>query len=594
MIAPRRAERAIVALISLAVALTAGPASAAIRAVFVGVDRYAHSRQHDPKATPAFDDMQVAGADVIFIKRRLARAYGLALDPGPLLTSTACDSRNGVSITLTDACATRPAILAALEQQLAAAHRGDTILFYFSGLGSEAGTQATILASDARDPKGPPGDIETRLISDTAARANARGINMLSLIDACQPAPHTPWVGYERGAPPLPRALSSPARRQPPRRSSGARGHSLTLALHCTDAVTNRFGSPSYGRLTDEFGDMIKARTPWLMLGPGAALSAGAKAPPPPWKHASASASGPDPLGGRVFLGPDGTVLFDLSISTGVVGGYAAKPGEAPWMVELSYLGKLRPGFVESATTRHACGAILIEASWVLTAAHCLPTDETGAIEVDAVSKQMNARLGGNALASLEPIAIDKAYPHPDFCDATVHPDRCAVTVNDLALLHLAAPAPMNDPEKVQALGLPDVTETLAAGSPVSVMGWGAVSEAGAEDHVMTAALRIGDMAVVDGDDCARRNREAGGQGFNNPLPDTILCASVAGAKVDACQGDSGGPLVFHPEFAGEVVGIVSSGLDCAVAPGLYSRVAPFRPWINTVMNAVALDQESP
>ena len=54
----------------------------------------------------------------------------------------------------------------------------------------------------------------------------------------------------------------------------------------------------------------------------------------------------------------------------------------------------------------------------------------------------------------------------------------------------------------------------------------------------------------------------------------------------DTCQGDSGGPLFRSDPF--RLVGIVSWGQGCAVAgyPGVYTRVADFIDFVQSVVVA--------
>lgn len=60
-----------------------------------------------------------------------------------------------------------------------------------------------------------------------------------------------------------------------------------------------------------------------------------------------------------------------------------------------------------------------------------------------------------------------------------------------------------------------------------------------------------------------------------------MFCAGVKGGGKDACQGDSGGPLTTN----GVQMGIISWGVRCADAdiPGIYTNVAQFRTWIDSV-----------
>lgn len=45
-------------------------------------------------------------------------------------------------------------------------------------------------------------------------------------------------------------------------------------------------------------------------------------------------------------------------------------------------------------------------------------------------------------------------------------------------------------------------------------------------------------------------------------------------------QGDSGGPLLC----AGVAQGIVSYGLPSAKPPAVFTRISPYRPWIDEVL----------
>jgi Caspase domain len=162
-------------LLALALA-SATPGAATIRALFVGIDNYAvRAGDADPPA-------QLRGPvnDVTIIKAALARHYGIDVRPAP--PAGDCQARSASAITLINQCASRAALLAALDAQIAAAASGDLILFYFAGHGSffaDAGRSAgqerrnsTLLPHDAR--AGSPGDIYDVELRDRLYTANAR------------------------------------------------------------------------------------------------------------------------------------------------------------------------------------------------------------------------------------------------------------------------------------------------------------------------------------------------------------------------------------------------------------------------------------
>lgn len=61
-----------------------------------------------------------------------------------------------------------------------------------------------------------------------------------------------------------------------------------------------------------------------------------------------------------------------------------------------------------------------------------------------------------------------------------------------------------------------------------------------------------------------------------------MFCAGVSDGGKDACQGDSGGPLTT----SGIQKGIISWGVRCANSefPGIYTNIAQFRTWIDSVV----------
>ena len=203
------------------------PDTRRIHALIVGIDRYRHSDARLPGAV--FSDLRGAVGDALRFKQALAELYGVEVD---VPTRGACDSSNAATTTLTDDCATRAQILAALEQRIATLRPGDTLLFYFAGHGSryrddeardqDTGYNGTILPTDARSPDGAPGDIfdvELKVLKD---RATAAGLFFVSVFDSCNSASATRAgaAGLSRSAPALAGA-APPVPDAMPRRAGG-------------------------------------------------------------------------------------------------------------------------------------------------------------------------------------------------------------------------------------------------------------------------------------------------------------------------------------------------------------------------------------
>lgn len=177
---------------ALALLASASDAAASVRALFVGVDHYKFNNPNDD-----FNDLQGTVTDVSHIKASLQAVYGWQWDQP---VAGQCKSANSISITLTDACATRAAILGALAQLIQASAPGDTVMFYYAGHGSQitdsqhltqpSGWNDTILPTDARDPSAAaPTEILDEEINVLIENANhIQGVNIVTIFDSCHSA----------------------------------------------------------------------------------------------------------------------------------------------------------------------------------------------------------------------------------------------------------------------------------------------------------------------------------------------------------------------------------------------------------------------
>ncbi|XP_041848244.1 serine protease 56 [Melanotaenia boesemani] len=231
-----------------------------------------------------------------------------------------------------------------------------------------------------------------------------------------------------------------------------------------------------------------------------------------------------------------------------IVGGSPAPPGSWPWLVNLQVDGGLM------------CGGVLVDSSWVVTAAHCFAGSHS--------ESYWTAVVGEFDITKTDPdeqvLKVNRIIPHPKFNPKTFN--------NDIALVELTSPVVLS--EHVTPVCLPSGMEP-PTGSPCLVAGWGSLYEDGpSADVVMEAKVPLLPQSTC---------KSALGKEL---VTNTMLCAGYLSGGIDSCQGDSGGPLIYQERISGrfQLYGITSWGDGCGEKgkPGVYTRVSAFSDWIQT------------
>nr|ACR15992.2 serine protease 9 [Mamestra configurata] len=234
-----------------------------------------------------------------------------------------------------------------------------------------------------------------------------------------------------------------------------------------------------------------------------------------------------------------------------IVGGQPAPANSHP------YFAGLMIEIVGLTNGYSVCGASLLSANRLVTAAHCWYDGIRQAWRVTAILGTKQFFTGGTRIAST---------------DVVLHPQYTANVINDIAMIRL--PTNVAFSNSIQPISLPVGFELFLtfAGSWAVVAGYGRTSD---QQTGATQIVSHVNVQVVNEIDCA---------GIYGPdfVIHSTICTSGIG-RVGPCIGDSGGPLVFNRSGTPVLIGVVSfvSGAGCqAGLPAAYARTTSFNNWI--------------
>lgn len=235
------------------------------------------------------------------------------------------------------------------------------------------------------------------------------------------------------------------------------------------------------------------------------------------------------------------TVQSNADFTPQIVGGKETVPYSRPYQVALLFNG------------RQGCGGTLINANWVLTAAHCLDRVSTSTVTVQVGAHSMSRRDGTN-------LRVSQIIVHENWLGA-----QGIRSGWDIALLRLASPAPASiKPAKLASAAIE--AQIAGVGKMVTVSGWGLTRNQGSPSDV----LREVNLPVLSNASCSSE--------LQFGLPASVICGGGPNGT-SACNGDSGGP--FAASLNGEFysIGTVSWGNSCRGATA-FTRTSSYLNWL--------------
>lgn len=260
-----------------------------------------------------------------------------------------------------------------------------------------------------------------------------------------------------------------------------------------------------------------------------------------------------------------------------IINGINATDAQFPWQVGLM-IGST------GLYNNQFCSGTIIDARWVVTAAHCVNGNTTGLHIIAGVRNLFDE-------SNAQVIAVDNVQIHPQFSNVA----SSNALNHDIALLRLRTPIDFlrcgQRCSKIDWLSTTTESASIQRGTAALISGWGRTVDCQTEpqrcrdlNSSSTGGLLLSpaqlQWGTVNIDGCLSGNSRHD----TAQISANMLCASAPLTLQDSCQGDSGGGMtVTAADGRGQVLaGITSWGRGCAQAgfPAVYTRVARYDQWI--------------
>ncbi|XP_061514544.1 serine protease persephone [Anopheles gambiae] len=280
--------------------------------------------------------------------------------------------------------------------------------------------------------------------------------------------------------------------------------------------------------------------------------------------------NGTRPLGVRSRLACEQVPKYTSRLTFHIIDGEEASEGEFPFMAALGY-----PTDDETQQNiSYRCGASMISTDFLLTAAHCIPTNDRPTV---AILGTNNLAPGNHGVL----VGLKAFFPHPDY--------RTNRNYHDIALVQLERRIE-NEPD-VNPICLNDDLSDLPEDTVLTAEGYGIID---LDRNLRSNQLMKVNLTTVPWQKCNQTFADSNLLKNNRKLPQGIVATQYCATgreneekKVvgDTCQGDSGGPLQIMDDGKYKLVGVTSFGNGCGSnTPSVSTRVAAYIDWIESIV----------
>ena len=265
-----------------------------------------------------------------------------------------------------------------------------------------------------------------------------------------------------------------------------------------------------------------------------------------------------------VFAAEQASMSSDITQYSGkILGGIESKSGDWPWVAAL--LSSREPDMYQA----QYCSGVLIDDTWILTAAHCVYRLTANEVDVAVGVFDLSSFMGSR-------IPVKNIRVHPQYNSTN--------SQNDIALLELRQPSyeptiPLFSGESKEGVP-PSMT-----GQMTTAIGWGMANKP--SFWYYPEKLRQVNLPVVSDSYCNNI--------YSTPLISSQICAGYLEGK-DVCNADSGGPIVSKVDGTWVHIGLVSYGTPCADYfgwYGVYTRTSKYIDFIKQYVPDVSIHQPS-